>query len=202
VEITVQCKVLSVSEEQHRIEMKTDIILPDGSRACDGRTLLTLPGYAESFPGIDPDFDIRKPSEAAALKRLRLGQTAAVQRDFSIRDLDAWVDLIGDTNPLFTDKQYARANGFKERLIPGPLLSSMFSELLGTRLPGRGTNWLKQKLHFPAAAHVGDPITARMEITRLRPQKNLVNLVGTCTDSQGRLVCQAQTLVLVKDLEA
>jgi acyl dehydratase len=102
---------------------------------------------------------------------------------------------------LFIDKRYAQENGFKDRLIPGPLLSSMFSELLGTRLPGRGTNWLKQKLHFPAPAYVDDVITATVEITRLRPEKNLVNLLGTCRDSQGILVCQAQTLVLVKDLE-
>ncbi len=200
-EIRVHCKVLTVYEEQHRIEMKTDIYLPDGSKACDGRALLAMPGYAEGFPGVDPNFSTREPSEAEALKSLRLGQTASAQREFSAKDLDTYTDLIGDTNPFFFDRAFAQANGFKDRLIPGPLLSSMFSELLGTRLPGRGTNWLKQSLHFPAAAYMDDLITAQVEITRLRPQKNLVNLSGTCSDSRGNLVCQAQTLVLAKDLE-
>jgi len=200
-EVSVHGEVLTVSKDQGRIEMKTDIVLPDGSKACDGRALLVMPGLTEGFPGIDPDFDMRKPSEAEGYKNLQLGQTATVQRAFSTGDLDTYAELIGDTNSLFTDKSYAQKKGFKDRLIPGPLLSSMFSELLGTRLPGRGTNWLKQSLHFPAAAYVDDLITAQVEIIRLRPQKNLVTLLGTCKDSQGRLVCQARTLVLVKDLE-
>jgi acyl dehydratase len=77
----------------------------------------------------------------------------------------------------------------------------MFSDLLGTKLPGKGTNWLKQNLHFPAPAYMDDEITARVEIVRLRPQKDLVNLIGTCTNSSGEWVCQAQSLVLVRDLE-
>jgi acyl dehydratase len=48
---------------------------------------------------------------------------------------------------------------------------------------------------------MGDEITARVEIIRLRPQKNLVNLIGTCSNSSGEWVCQAQSLVLVRDLE-
>jgi len=199
-EVTIECQVLAVFESHGRIEMKTDIYLPDGSKACDGRALLVMPTFTGGFPGIDPNFDIGKPSEAKNLKGLHLGQTATVQREFSAKDLNTYAELIGDNNSLFIDKHYARKKGFKDQLIPGPLLSSMFSELLGTRLPGRGTNWLKQNLHFPAAAYVNDLITAQVEIIRLRPQKNLVNLLGTCKDSQGSLVCQAQTLVLVKDL--
>ncbi len=60
---------------------------------------------------------------------------------------------------------------------------------------------MKQTFHFPAPVYVGDEIVANVEIIRLRPEKNLVNLQGTCTNSVGELVCQAQSLVLVKDLE-
>ena len=140
-------------------------------------------------------------SEAQTLKRLRIGQTAAAKRIFTAEDLAEYADLTGDENPLLTDADYARQAGFKDRIIPGPLLSGMFSDLLGTKLPGRGTNWLKQKLHFPAPAYVGDEIYARVEIIRLRPEKDLVNLRGTCTNSSGELVCQAQSLVLIRDLE-
>ncbi len=200
-EITVRCRVAAVFEPHGEIEMKTDIVLPDGSKACDGRALLAMPGFDIGFPGTDSRFDVREPSESTRLKHLCLGHKASVQRSFSAKDLDTYAGLTGDTNSLFADKRYAQKKGFKDRLIPGPLLSSMYSELLGTRLPGRGTNWLKQKLHFPAAAYVDDVISAEVEIVRLRPEKNLVNLLGTCTDSQGNLVCQAQSLVLVKDLE-
>jgi acyl dehydratase len=56
-------------------------------------------------------------------------------------------------------------------------------------------------LQFPAVAHVGEIITATVEITRLRPEKDLVNLRSTCTNSTGAIVCSGETLVWVSDLE-
>jgi acyl dehydratase len=85
--------------------------------------------------------------------------------------------------------------------VPVGLLAGMVSELLGTRLPGRGTNWLKQKYRFVEVARVGEPLTARVEISRVRPDKALVNLSSTCTTSDGRVIFHGESLVLVKELE-
>jgi acyl dehydratase len=200
-EITVKLKVTDLQPARQLAKISTLIGLPDGKLACDGSTIIHLPGWKGGFPGIDESMAAAGDSEAQTLKRLRIGQTAAAKRIFTAEDLAEYADLTGDENPLLTDADYARQAGFKDRIIPGPLLSGMFSDLLGTKLPGRGTNWLKQKLHFPAPAYVGDEIYARVEIIRLRPEKDLVNLRGTCTNSSDELVCQAQSLVLVKDLE-
>jgi acyl dehydratase len=80
-------------------------------------------------------------------------------------------------------------------------LGGLFSYLLGTRLPGRGTNWLKQRLVFPQPAYANQAITARVEIVRLRPEKELVNLRTTCANPAGEIVCDGEALVFVKDLE-
>jgi acyl dehydratase len=200
-EITVKFEVTDFQSAKQRAEIRTVISLPDGKPACDGNTMIHLPGWTGGFPGIDESMAAAGDSEAPTLKRLQIGQTASAKRTFRAESLAEYFDLTGDTNPLFSDADYARQAGFRDRMIPGPLLSGMFSDILGTRLPGRGTNWLKQKLHFPAPAYVGDEIFATVEISRLRPEKNLANLRGTCTNSSGDLVCQAQSLVLVKDLE-
>jgi acyl dehydratase len=200
-EITVKFEVIDVKLDEQRAEIHTVISLPDGKPACDGITLIHLPGWKGGFPGIDESMAAAGHSEARRLKRLQIGQTVAAKRIFSAEDLEEYADLTKDTNPLFNDADYTRQSGFQGCIVPGPLLSGMFSDLYGTKLPGRGTNWLKQKLHFPAPAYVGDEITARVEIIRLRPEKDLVNLRGTCTNSAGELVCQARSLVLVKDLE-
>ncbi len=60
-------------------------------------------------------------------------------------------------------------------MFPGQV-GGMISDLLRTNLPGRGTNWLKQRYGFPAPARVGEQITARVQAIRLRPEKDLVNL--------------------------
>jgi 3-hydroxybutyryl-CoA dehydratase len=54
---------------------------------------------------------------------------------------------------------------------------------------------------FPGPAFAGDLITAQVEILRLRPEKDLVNLRTWCTDSSGNLVCDGEALVLIRDLE-
>lgn len=89
----------------------------------------------------------------AELHGLRPGMSASSTRSFSAADLDEYGDLTGDRNPIFRDDHEARARGFKRRIVPWPLLAGMFSDLLGTQLPGRGTGWMKQQLRYPSAAH-------------------------------------------------
>ncbi len=132
---------------------------------------------------------------------LRPGMSASTTRTFGTADLDEYGDLTGDRNPIFRDDLEAHARGFKRRIVPWPLLAGMFSDLLGTRLPGRGTGWMKQTLRYPSAAHPGEALTAMVTITRLRAEKELVNLTTRVCAADGRVVCDGEALVLVRNLE-
>lgn len=137
----------------------------------------------------------------AALYHLRPGQQAEAVRGFERADIDEYVSLSEDANPLYTDAALARRRGFDGPLVPLPLLAGMFSDLLGTRLPGRGTGWMKQSLRLRAAARLGEPLRASVRIVRLRADKELVNLATDITGEGGRLVLQGEALVLVRNLE-
>lgn len=137
----------------------------------------------------------------AELYGLRPGMSASSTRTFDIDDLDEYGDLSGDRNPIFRDDVEARARGFSGRIVPWPLLAGMFSDLLGTQLPGRGTGWMKQQLRYPAAAYPGEALTATVAITRLRAEKELVNLATRVATADGRVVCDGEALVLVRNLE-
>jgi acyl dehydratase len=75
----------------------------------------------------------------------------------------------------------------------------MISDMLGTELPGEGTMWMKQKMTFPAAAPPGVSVAAAVEITRLRPDKGLVDLDCRCRVDDV-VVLEGRSLVLVPDL--
>ncbi|MDP3177752.1 MAG: MaoC/PaaZ C-terminal domain-containing protein, partial [Spirochaetaceae bacterium] len=137
----------------------------------------------------------------AAFYGLAVGMFTEKKRTFAAADLAEYGDLSGDRNPLLRDAAYARACGLAGPVVPWPLLGGMFSDMLGTHLPGRGTGWMKQKLVYASAAYPGEELTARVEITRLRPDKELVNLRSTIISADGRLVCDGESLVLVRNLE-
>jgi acyl dehydratase len=132
---------------------------------------------------------------------LAVGMFTEKKRTFTAADLAEYGNLSGDRNPLLRDTLYARARGLEGTLVPWPLLGGMFSDMLGTHLPGRGTGWMKQKLIYAGAAYPGEELTARVEITRLRPDKELVNLRSTIVATDGGLVCDGESLVLVRNLE-
>jgi acyl dehydratase len=119
---------------------------------------------------------------------------------FSDRDLEEYLVLSGDRNRLFEDDDHARQNGFLRRIVPGALLGSMISDLLGTHLPGGGTNWLKQQFIFHQPVYLEEVVHASVEIIRLRPGKQLVDLWNSISTLQAGIAVSGRSLVLVKDL--
>jgi hypothetical protein len=118
---------------------------------------------------------------------LATGQAVEISRGFSADDVDAYIAL-GGHQPVDGE-------------VPEPLVNALFSYLLGVELPGQGTNYLKQESEFFASPRVGDTLTARVTITRLRPEKHLVDLATTCVTGQGETVCEGRALVYVADVE-
>ncbi len=114
-----------------------------------------------------------------------VGQRATLTRSFGADEVAGFAALVG---------------GRPGATVPTGLVGGMFSQLLGTSLPGRGTNWLKQTMRFRAPAQVGEELTATVEIVRLRPEKKLVNLRATCVAESGALICEGEALVLALEM--
>jgi len=104
-------------------------------------------------------------------------------------------------NPLNL-REYAALSGHEVSAdqVPEPLIGALFSYLLGVKLPGLGTNYLKQETRFDNLARTGEILTAKVEITRLRPDKHLVDLATTCHRSDGSLIADGRALVYVGEL--
>ena len=113
---------------------------------------------------------------------MRPGDCASLTRAFTAADLAAFAALSGAV-PGDT--------------VPDPLIGALFSCLLGTRLPGPGTGWLKQTLHHHTPARLLEPLTATVELARLRPEKRLADLACTCLGADGRLICTGRALMLL-----
>jgi hypothetical protein len=117
---------------------------------------------------------------------MKVGDSAEFSRTFNARDLADYVALCG-----------GKITGCA---LPEPLLGALISRLLGMDLPGIGTHYLKQESEYHAVAKTGDKLSARVEITRLRPHKNLVDLATSCCNQKGELLLTGRALVHVSDV--
>lgn len=117
---------------------------------------------------------------------MNIGDAEEVTRTFSVQDLQDYTAL--------------SAHEVTGSEVPEPLIGALFSYLLGVKLPGLGTNYLKQETRFQRVAPVGEQLTARVEITRIRPDKQLLDLATNCRLADGRVVASGRALVYVGDL--
>ena len=127
--------------------------------------------------------------------QLRAGDTAEFAKTISEADVYLFAGVTGDLNPAHINEEYARKTFFKTRIAHGMLLAGFVSTVIGNKLPGPGTIYVKQELDFLAPAHMGDTITARVEIKEIVTEKNRVILRTTCVNQDGTTVLDGEALV-------
>jgi acyl dehydratase len=178
---TSDALILSLEASDER--MITEVV-------TDSTNTVTVSGVAHlgGPDGAEPPPPTLLPSDP--YKGLEVGMTASRTRRFTTKDVSDFLRLVADPNPLF--------RGDEPELPPG-LLTGMDSWVLGVDLPGRGTSWLKQRHVFHQIVRVPVEVTSTVTITRIRPDKGLVNLATRCTTSAGTAV-SGEALVLAMDI--
>ncbi|MCB1475600.1 MAG: MaoC family dehydratase [Rhodobiaceae bacterium] len=111
-------------------------------------------------------------------------------------DLTGFAEISGDDNPIHLDEAYAQTTPFGGRIAHGMFTASLFSALLGTRLPGPGAVYMSQTLFFRAPVFVGSTIKARVEVVELIEEKQRARLRCEC-QVDGELVLEGEALVYV-----
>lgn len=96
---------------------------------------------------------------------LRIGDTAEIRRLITPDDLYSFAAVSGNFNPMHLPDHDGDGDGRADNVAPGMFLASLFSAVLGTRLPGPGTLYRHQTLTFHDRAHAGDEVICRVEVT-------------------------------------
>ncbi|HZT96306.1 MAG TPA: MaoC family dehydratase [Chloroflexota bacterium] len=132
---------------------------------------------------------------------LSVGQKVSVRRLFTPEDLDAFAAVTGDDNPLHVSPEFARHTAFGRPIVHGLLTASLFSYLLGTKLPGPGSIYLGQMLKFTAPVFVGEEVTASVEVAEINTAKRTVRLVTQATTARGVVLEGEAVIKMSRPLE-
>lgn len=158
-----------------------DVELPDGGSGCQGWAAPAAAGLPEG--ALDVPVEPAPPGPLGSL----VGRAARLERDIAADDLARYAALAG-------------VPADEVDTVPLPLVAALFSCLLGTRLPGPGTNYLKQALAMPRLPAPGR-LTAQVEVARVRPEAGLVDLATTCHDADGTQIAHGRALVRAAEVD-
>ena len=129
------------------------------------------------------------------IDQLKVGDKAQFSKTISEADIYLFAGVSGDFNPAHVDEQYAAKTFFKTRIAHGMLSAGFISTIIGTRLPGTGSIYIKQSLEFKAPVRIGDTITAVGEVIEIDTEKHRVRLKTTCTNQNNVVVVDGEAVV-------
>ena len=132
---------------------------------------------------------------------VRVGDTCQIERTFTAEDIRAYATLSGDFSPLHVDLAYATSTEFGACVVHGLLLASLFSQLVGMRIPGKHALYLGQDLAFRKPVFVGEKVTASAKVVGKNEATRTLQLSTEIRNAEGKVVVSGSAKVKVRDTE-
>ncbi len=127
---------------------------------------------------------------------LKVGDQAEITRTLRKDDIELFAVLSGDVNPEHVDENFARSDVFHKVIAHGMWGGALISAVLGTELPGPGTIYVDQTLHFRKPVGVGDTVTVRVSVREKHMPGNRVTLDCVCRNQAGDVVVEGVASVI------
>jgi len=130
-----------------------------------------------------------------SIEELKVGDRAEFSKTISETDVYLYAGITGDLNPAHINEEYGKKTFFKTRIAHGMLLGGLISGVLGNKLPGPGTIYIRQEMNFLAPVRFGDTITAVVEISEINQEQKRVKAKTTCVNQEGTIVLEGEAVV-------
>jgi len=137
--------------------------------------------------------DIRAAANDAVIENrtfdeIVVGDSASIVRTLTQEDIELFAVVSGDVSPAYLDPAYAETDLFHKIIVHGMWSGALISAVLGTKLPGPGTIYLSQDLHFRAPVGIGDTITTTVTVREKRSEEKRIIFDCRCVNQLGHEV--------------
>ncbi|MFA6450946.1 MAG: SDR family oxidoreductase, partial [bacterium] len=116
-------------------------------------------------------------------------------------DINAFVELTGDDNPIHTDDVISARTHFKKRTAHGMLSASFVSTIIGTKLPGPGALCVSQAFDFLRPVWIGDVIRITATVKQKSESQKTIALDLKVTNQNGQEVVIGRGIVKTLDID-
>jgi phosphate acetyltransferase len=135
-----------------------------------------------------------------AFDEIEIGMSASLSRTFHDRDAQLFAAVSGEIDPLRLSGGPG-AGVLKDVAPPGLWAAALVASVIGTRLPGPGTAWLRQDLRFSGQARAGRAVAVTVTVAGTRPQDRAVILDCVCR-AGGAVLAQGRVEVVAPERSA
>ena len=125
---------------------------------------------------------------------LKIGQTVSLTKTITEEDLNHFIAITGDKNPLHIDESFAEQTFFGQRIAHGMLSASLFSTLVGMYIPGIGAIYKSQTLEFLLPVFIGDTLCAWFEIVAIDLDNEEIEIKSWIENQNGENVIEGKTV--------
>ena len=126
---------------------------------------------------------------------MNTGDTASQTLVVRGQVVERFGEVVGDRNPIHFDEAFAKTTRFGRRIAHGMLSASLISAVIGHKLPGPGSIYISQTLHFTSPVYLGDELTARVTVLSVRQDKPIATLETICSKQDGTVVLKGEAVV-------
>ncbi len=126
--------------------------------------------------------------ENRTFDELAPGETASLVQTLTYKDIEVFAIMSGDINPAHVDSDFAKSDMFHRVIAHGMWGGALISTVLGTQLPGPGTIYLDQSLHFRRPIGLGDTVTVTVKVARKINETHRVIFDCCATNQHGEQV--------------
>jgi phosphate acetyltransferase len=126
---------------------------------------------------------------------VKIGETATAKRLVDIEAVKTFAVLSGDLNPTHVDEAYAKEHRQGRLMAHSVWNAALVSSLLGNELPGPGTRFVSQELHFEKPIFAGDWLEVAITVVSKDPLTRTIKFDCRVTNEQSEIVAQGAAVV-------
>jgi phosphotransacetylase/acyl dehydratase len=134
--------------------------------------------------------------ENKTFDEIDVGESASLTRALRYEELETWAAVTGNVNLVDAVESAAREGITKEGGAFGMWGTSLFSTIIGTQLPGAGTQLRSAHVNYRRPIAIDSEVTATVTVTGKIHDDGLLALDCRCVDAQDRELITATAEVI------
>lgn len=109
-----------------------------------------------------------------------IGMKASASHLITDEKVRGFANISEDYNPIHLNDEYAKNSKFGKRIAHGAMVSSFFSSLFATKLPGPGSIYVSQETKYKKPVFIDDIVLVEVKVIDIELKRNRVYFSTTC----------------------